>query len=145
MFEHTAKLAWPEVRSLAEYFCASTAHNTPELYAEMQGIADGAGVDLLDIVALNWRSEISLGQASDGCTSLSWRKNGAARVLAQNWDWTTLVRDNLAVVQIERPDKPVIYMVTEVSTNCLLDCNASVLWGWLISMAGAFMGGNRPE
>jgi isopenicillin-N N-acyltransferase-like protein len=51
----------------------------------MRGIADGAGVRLLDIVALNVRTEINFGLFSDGCTSLAWL--GEKRTwLAQNWD-----------------------------------------------------------
>ncbi|GES61918.1 acyl-CoA:6-aminopenicillanic-acid-acyltransferase [Aspergillus terreus] len=113
MFEVTANMCWEKVRTLAEEFRASLEQKTPDLYAEMQGIAEGAGQDILDVVALNCRSEISFGSFSDGCTSLSWKKNAGARVLAQNWDWTNMVKANLALVSIEQAGKPKIYMVTE--------------------------------
>jgi isopenicillin-N N-acyltransferase-like protein len=119
MFEYTTKMNWQAVLQLAEEFRASLERSTPDLYLEMQGIAEGAGVDILDIVALNCRSEISFGSFSDGCTSLSWKKNDNARILAQNWDWTTLVRGNLALVDIELPGKPRIYMITEVGCCCI--------------------------
>jgi isopenicillin-N N-acyltransferase-like protein len=51
----------------------------------MRGIADGAGKQLLDIVALNVRTEINFGLFSDGCTSLAWHTEEHAW-LAQNWD-----------------------------------------------------------
>jgi len=51
----------------------------------MHGIADGAGVTYEEILALNVRTELMFGLFSDGCTSLSWRTNGASLV-AQNWD-----------------------------------------------------------
>ena len=51
----------------------------------MQGIADGSGRDLLDIVALNVRTEINFGLFSDGCTALAWHTEERAW-LAQNWD-----------------------------------------------------------
>lgn len=60
-------------------------------YEEMQGIADGSGRDLLDIVALNVRTEINFGLFSDGCTSVAWHTEKRAW-LAQNWD----VRDRLS-------------------------------------------------
>ncbi|GAB1208174.1 hypothetical protein APSETT445_006915 [Aspergillus pseudonomiae] len=104
---------WPQVRALAEEFRLTAEQTIPDIHAEMQGIADGAGVDLLDIVALNCRSEISLGRFSDGCTALSWKMSEQARTLAQNWDWTTSVGKNMAMVRIEQPGKPVIHMVTE--------------------------------
>lgn len=80
----------------------------------MEGIAEGAELDMLDIVALNCRSEIALGKFSDGCTALCWKKHDNARVLSQNWDWTAPVMKNLAMVSIEQAGKPTIYMVTEV-------------------------------
>ncbi|KAI9928924.1 hypothetical protein ASPWEDRAFT_49394 [Aspergillus wentii DTO 134E9] len=112
MFQHTANKSWENVRLLAEEFRVSAEKLTPDIYAEMQGIAEGASLNILDIVALNCRSEIAFG-FSDGCTSLSWKKSENARVLTQNWDWTTLVKRNLALVSIEREAKPTIYMVTE--------------------------------
>lgn len=114
MFQHTSKLSWQEVREVANEFQPSLEKSTPHLYSEMQGIAEGAELDVLDIVALNCRSEIALGRFSDGCTSLCWKKNDHARVLSQNWDWTPTVQKNLAMVSIEQAGKPLIYMVTEV-------------------------------
>ena len=50
------------------------------------GVADGAGVQLADIIALNVRTEIAFGLFSDGCTALGWRTEQAS-YLCQNWDW----------------------------------------------------------
>ena len=75
------------------------------------------GVQLLDIVALNSRSEIALGLLNDGCTSLAWTFKSESphkQVLAQNWDWTEDVGKNLALVSIEQKGKPKIWMMTEV-------------------------------
>lgn len=114
MFKYTSKLSWDGVRQVAEEFRASVQQLTPDIYTEMLGIAEGAGVDILDVVALNARSEIALGRFSDGCTSLSWRKGESSRILAQNWDWTAQVKKDLAMMAIEQVGKPTIYMVTEV-------------------------------
>ncbi|KAL2008330.1 hypothetical protein VTN00DRAFT_8312 [Thermoascus crustaceus] len=113
MFKYTSKLSWDGVRQVAEEFRASVQQLTPDIYTEILGIAEGAGVDMLDIVALNARSEIALGRFSDGCTSLSWKKSDGSRILAQNWDWTAQVKKNLAMMAIEQVGKPTIYMVTE--------------------------------
>lgn len=115
MFQNTSKLSWPEVREISKEFQPALAKLTPHLLAEMEGIAEGAELDILDVVALNCRSEIALGKFSDGCTTLSWKKGENTRVLSQNWDWTARVRTNLAMVSIEQVGKPTIYMVTEVS------------------------------
>lgn len=114
MFQHTSKLSWAEVREVAKEFQHPLKTLTPHLYAEMGGIAEGAELDVLDIVALNCRSEIALGKFSDGCTTLCWKKDDNTRVLSQNWDWTATVMKNLAMVSIEQAGKPTIYMVTEV-------------------------------
>ncbi|KAJ5674091.1 hypothetical protein N7462_009530 [Penicillium macrosclerotiorum] len=114
MFEYTSKLSWSEVREVAKEFQPVLVERTPHLFAEMEGIAEGAGLDVLDIVALNCRSEIALGKFSDGCSTLCWKKNDHCRVLSQNWDWTDTVKKNLAMVSIEQLGKPTIYMVTEV-------------------------------
>jgi isopenicillin-N N-acyltransferase-like protein len=51
----------------------------------MPGIADGSQRDILDIIALNVRTEIAFGLFSDGCTSLFW-KTPTHTFLGQNWD-----------------------------------------------------------
>jgi isopenicillin-N N-acyltransferase-like protein len=114
MFQQTSKLDWDAVRNLAREYAATIEKLTPELYVEMQGIADGSGLDLLDIVALNCRSEIALGHFSDGCTSLGWKTREEGVILSQNWDWTARVKKNLVLMSIEKPNQPKIYMVTEV-------------------------------
>ncbi|KAJ5648480.1 hypothetical protein N7490_004852 [Penicillium lividum] len=113
MFAHTSKLSWPDVREIAKDFQPALVTLVPDIYAEMEGIAEGAKLDVLDIVAINCRSEIALGKFSDGCTSLCWKKNDTARILSQNWDWAAPVGQNMAMVSIEQTGKPTLYMVTE--------------------------------
>ncbi|OQD99494.1 hypothetical protein PENSOL_c006G00068 [Penicillium solitum] len=113
MFQNTSKLAWKDVREVATEFQPTLQNLTPHLFTEMEGIAEGAGLDVLDIIALNCRSEIALGRFSDGCTTLNWKKSETTRVLSQNWDWTKTVKKNLAMVSIEQVGKPTIYMITE--------------------------------
>lgn len=64
----------------------------------MRGIANGAQLDMEDIIALNVRSEIGLTNypntpkvalpaITDGCTSIVQRsQDGSTVILAQNWD-----------------------------------------------------------
>lgn len=79
----------------------------------MRGIADGAERDILDIVALNVRTEIAFGQFSDGCTSVSW--HGEKRAwLGQNWDWMPEQKRNLIILRVKsNDDRPSFAMVTE--------------------------------
>ena len=104
MFQQTSQLDWAAVRRIAHDFAQTISTLTPEIYLEMDGIAEGAGVDVLDIVALNCRSEIALGHFSDGCTSLGWKRDGDSDViLSQNWDWTRRVKRNCVLMSIEQP------------------------------------------
>ena len=112
MFARTSTLSWPEVRSLASSFALTIEKLTPDIYTEMLGIAEGSGLDILDIVALNCRSEIALGNFSDGCTSMGWKLDGEV-LLAQNWDWTRRVKGNCVLMSIKGERKPRIWMVTE--------------------------------
>ena len=57
----------------------------PEYLREIEGVANGAGVDFASILALNIRTEVAYGMAADGCTALSW-KTANASFIAQNWD-----------------------------------------------------------
>ncbi|KAI0090801.1 AAT-domain-containing protein [Irpex rosettiformis] len=115
IFQTTCKFDWARVRSVASEYHETIARLVPDYLEEMRGIADGVGtseVDILDIVALNARSEIALGQWDDGCTALSWKLENK-QILAQNWDWRTSVGKNLALASICQDDKPDIWMVIE--------------------------------
>ncbi|KAJ7625758.1 acyl-coenzyme A:6-aminopenicillanic acid acyl-transferase-domain-containing protein [Roridomyces roridus] len=114
MFQRTSNLDWPAVRDISIAYQKTLQSLTPEIYEEIEGIAEGAGLDVLDIVALNVRSEMALGLFSDGCTSLGWKLPGSGDViLAQNWDWTPRVQENMAMMSIDQPGHPKIYMMTE--------------------------------
>ncbi|GBE80816.1 AAT-domain-containing protein [Sparassis latifolia] len=117
IFLENCKFEWPKVLGLAAQYRSIIAALAPELLEEMRGIADGVGgtdVGLLDIVALNSRSEIALGLWDDGCTSLAWNMRGSGKqLLAQNWDWRTSVGENLALAHITQVGKPSIWMVIE--------------------------------
>lgn len=84
-FSKSAKLDWPAVRDVAGRFAANIREKWPRYYEEMQGVARGSGLDFLDILALNVRTEIAFGLAADGCTSLAWAQ-GETCLIGQNWD-----------------------------------------------------------
>lgn len=94
-FQHECRLTKDEVLARARLYESVLAERFPSYFAGLQGIAAGAGADLLEIVALNVRYEILYYQyaikgIADGCTSLvvdrSRSENGRL-LLAQNWDW----------------------------------------------------------
>lgn len=76
-------MSWPAVVQEAERYVKPLEQVAPRYLQEIQGIAEGAGLLFLDILALNVRTEINFGlftdeaktmdPPSDGCTSMSWR------------------------------------------------------------------------
>lgn len=81
----------------------------PEYLAGMQGIAQGSGVSLAEVAALNVRYEIlydgfgRIGGGIDGCTSfaLTPEKTGGPLLLGENWDWIPEVKGALIATQTE--------------------------------------------
>ncbi|KAI5477520.1 acyl-coenzyme A:6-aminopenicillanic acid acyl-transferase-domain-containing protein [Pseudohyphozyma bogoriensis] len=113
IFQDMAKLSWDQSLALAEGFRVSCQKLCPELLKEMEGIAEGAGVPLLHVVALNCRSEIALTAPMDGCTAFAWNYEGK-QWLTQNWDWRHSVLDGLIVLDIASHGKrPAMKFVTE--------------------------------
>ncbi|RVX67061.1 hypothetical protein B0A52_08304 [Exophiala mesophila] len=124
MFKKTSNMDWAAAKIIAQDYAVTLQRLTPEIYSEMEGIAEGSGLDILDIVTLNCRSEIALGMFSDGCTSLGWVRSDGV-FLAQNWDWTARVKDNVAIMSIDQPGKPKIFMVNEAGLVGKIGFNSS--------------------
>ncbi|KAL4887539.1 acyl-coenzyme A:6-aminopenicillanic acid acyl-transferase-domain-containing protein [Aspergillus karnatakaensis] len=118
LFLETAGADWNESKTRAATYLPALEQNEPDLVEEMKGIAAGAGVDFLDILALNLRSEISLTNYSDGCTSIITTNNSPnasekSVFLAQNWDWVGEAGTSTAFFDISKNGKPRIRMMGE--------------------------------
>ena len=71
-----------------ERILATLAEWRPSLVAELGGVAEGAGVELAQVVALNARTEIlALGRGGASECSTVTAVLGGARTGAQTWDW----------------------------------------------------------
>ncbi|RTZ39134.1 hypothetical protein EKL30_18435 [Candidimonas sp. SYP-B2681] len=109
-------VSWEVAVERAHGYIPAIERYDADLIAEMQGMADGLKRPLVDIVALNARSEVIFSAAAlDGCTSLSAipPKTDGHTYIAQNWDHYLRWHDVMLVVEIEQIDKPRILMVTE--------------------------------
>ncbi len=113
-------VSWEEARRVSEYYLSLVRDFEPEYAEEMRGIADGAGVDLLDIVALNSRTEIMYADCSKAgvtaCTSISLMAQateGGHIIAAQNWDYSRLLEDGVVIVHVYQEDKPNFVMLAE--------------------------------
>ncbi|KAF2087508.1 AAT-domain-containing protein [Saccharata proteae CBS 121410] len=115
LFASTAKLTWPQVRTTALSFESSLRRKWPAYLQEMCGVADGAGVEVADIIALNVRTEISFGLFSDGCSMY----------IAQNWDWQPAQLPNLLHLTITSHLHPTIQTITEAGILSKIGLNDS--------------------
>jgi isopenicillin-N N-acyltransferase-like protein len=113
-------LNWEESRRCGLTFEKAIRALDADLIDEMRGVADGAGLDYEDILAMNSRSEIlsvTTGASSDeGCTAIgvvSDRTDTNRMYHCQNWDWRASQEKALIILRIEQPGKPSILMLTE--------------------------------
>ncbi|MDN4523002.1 C45 family autoproteolytic acyltransferase/hydolase [Fictibacillus fluitans] len=114
IFLEMGNVSWSEARKFAEQYIQSIAEYDQEILDEIIGISKGSGQHLLDIMALNTRSEILLN--SDGCTSMAVVPKGAKKretLLAQNWDWNPEINPGVILLEIDQAPRPNILMATE--------------------------------
>jgi isopenicillin-N N-acyltransferase-like protein len=118
----------------------------PAYLDEMQGIADGAGVSLADVILINCRTEMMFGHSElkmvcreleDSCTGLVVMPEHAAtgRLMhAHNWDWRQECADTGIVLRMRRDgaDQP----------DLLLFAEAGALGRHGFNSAGLSMSGN---
>ncbi|MEW6624485.1 MAG: C45 family peptidase [Bacillota bacterium] len=116
LFWSYSKITWKEAAAKSEQYIPYIQKYDPHIWEEIQGIADGSGRSLLDIVALNARSEIMLtAKALDGCTSFGVLAGaaGGKSYMGQNWDWKEEVTEAVIALEIYQDNKPAIKMITE--------------------------------
>ncbi|MFI7135162.1 C45 family autoproteolytic acyltransferase/hydrolase [Nonomuraea sp. NPDC050153] len=122
-FAASCGLNWQEVCERARMWLPLVSDFAPDLLEEVEGIAEGAGRELLEIMALNARGEIvydstfaDLREDSDGCSSFALlpEASGDGHVYAgQNWDWRERAADSVIMLRISAPAKPTIIMQIE--------------------------------
>ncbi len=128
VFWHFAGWDWPKVRQEAARFEAPVAEFRPGVVAEMRGIADGAGIDFLDVLAINVRTEVMFaararqacllmgnpGAHMGECSSFAVLPAEPGPVLmGQNWDWLVHARDTVVVLDARPDDGPRLITVVE--------------------------------
>ncbi|WP_260841966.1 C45 family autoproteolytic acyltransferase/hydolase [Siminovitchia fortis] len=118
LFYVAKKMSWQEAREHSLLHLNAIEKYDFQMIEEMEGIAEGAGVDFEDILTLNARSEIALtniGEVfSDGCTSMAVSSPIIKdTIIGQTWDWTASQKNSLLLLDIEAKNAPLITMVTE--------------------------------
>lgn len=112
-----------ELRTIGAEVEARVRGFSPEIADEIDGIAEGAGVERHRIYVLNARSELMAG-TGDGCTSVFVPTRG---LLGQNWDWLALLEPLIVVLRIERDDGLRLATLTEPGMVGKIGCNAAGL------------------
>jgi isopenicillin-N N-acyltransferase-like protein len=114
IFAHYTGLAWEQVRARAGAFVEPIDALDVQLLPELEGIAEGAGVDAEDILALNVRTEVMYGLGAPGaaaaeCTAvgLAGTRSAEGHVLvAENWDWKPRARDTCVLLVMAPHGRP---------------------------------------
>lgn len=128
-------IGWSEARRSAELYIQSIAEYDQEIFDEIIGISEGSGQDLLDIIALNARSEILLN--SDGCTSMAFVPKATENretLLAQNWDWNPEINKGVILLEIGQDPRPTILMR---GAPLMLNPQAQILMYSFLKKAGS--------
>jgi len=101
-----------EILQHADFFRKIIDEFEPGYSEEIDGIAQGAGVDPLWIFALNARTEILSRNtgASNECTAVYFSEPS---ILGQNWDWGRALEPLTVLMKIVQANGHVIFMLTE--------------------------------
>ena len=140
-FAHYARWDWATVRREAARFEAPIGQFRPGYLEEMRGIADGAGLDLTDVLAINVRTEVMYSakarQAPRGARQIPAECSAFAYVpgpgragpviLGQNWDWLLHAARTLVVLEARPQDGPDFVTVVEAGLLAKTGMNAAGL------------------
>jgi isopenicillin-N N-acyltransferase-like protein len=146
-FEHFAGWDWATVRREAARFEAPVQAFRPAYVEELRGIADGAGLDLTDVLAINVRTEVMY--AAQGRHAAQARHapvekkripsecSAFARVpapsqeghalIGQNWDWLLHSAQTIVVLEVRQDDGPDFVTVVEAGLLAKAGMNAAGL------------------
>lgn len=131
IFEYYGKLDWSRACAIGRQYREAIREFDPRYIEEMQGIAEGTGLEEDDLLALNARTEILARLAFERpelrlrgeCTSFGFfprSSDAEPTLIGQNWDWLDLTRESLIVLEAEPNDGP--SFVTIVEAGLLAKC-----------------------
>ena len=136
------------IRKLAREFAPHVTAFDPAYLEEMQGIADGAGVTVEDVIFINCRAEMMFGaramidsEKSDGCTAvivLPEASDDGKLIHAHNWDWREECVDTGVVLRIRRDRGPDMLIFVEAGGLARHGLNAAG-----ISVTGNYLACDR--
>src|SRR5215470_6129660 len=135
---------WETVRREAARYEAPIAAFGQGYLTEMRGIAEGAGLDFVDVLAINVRTEVmfaakarhaaaSAGPAHTGpaeCSAFAVAPapgRQGTTLIGQNWDWLPHTAETVVVLEVRQDDAPDFVTVVEAGLLAKTGMNSSGL------------------
>jgi isopenicillin-N N-acyltransferase-like protein len=125
VFAHYAHWDRATVREQAARFRAPIEAHGPKYLEEIRGIAEGAGLEELDVLAINVRTEIMFAASArdaerrrlppecSAFAALPARTGDGRTLVGQNWDWLVHAFDTTVVLEARQDDGPDYVTVVE--------------------------------
>lgn len=137
VFAHFARWDWRRVRDEAARFVQPISDFGAPYLEEMRGIAVGSGLDFLDVLALNLRTEILFAARARQagatlppvaeCTSFADVEDDDTRLLGQNWDWMPFAKDTVVLLEAVPDAGPAWMSVVEAGLLAKFGMNSAGL------------------
>jgi isopenicillin-N N-acyltransferase-like protein len=150
-FAHFAGWDWPAVRREAARFEAPIGEFMPAYLEELRGIADGVGLDLADVLAINVRTEVMYSAKARQAPRTGTPRTGTPRtgtqlpaecsafacvpapgqedpvLIGQNWDWLLHSAQTMVVLEVRQDEGPDFVTVVEAGLLAKTGMNAAGL------------------
>lgn len=132
VFQHYAGLDHGQAVALARKFIPVIQAFDPHIFEEIRGIAEGAKVELEEILALNARTELMYPDrlATGECTALTALPEATAAgqmLLGQNWDWKPHLMETTVLLEAQQEGKPNVVTLTEAGIVGKIGLNSAGL------------------
>lgn len=154
VFTDATGWSWREVREQARLFVGPMERFEPRFVEEMRGIAEGAGLEDIDVFAMNVRTEVmfaAYAREAGGiahadrlppeCTSFALMGERAAdgrMLIGQTWDWLGHALDTTVILEAHQDEGPDFVTVVEagllakfgMNSSGIGVCNNGLVCGW---------------
>lgn len=137
VFAHYAGWDWSRVREEAALYEEPIKAYGAKYMDELRGIAEGAGLELVDVLAINVRTEVMFaaqarqaGRLPSECSAFAVLPEASAdghTLVGQNWDWLPHCFDTVVVLEAEQDDGPNFVTVVEAGLLAKTGMNSSGL------------------
>ncbi|GAB6859173.1 C45 family autoproteolytic acyltransferase/hydolase [Microbacterium xylanilyticum] len=130
-------ITWPQATAHAMKYLDAIHRASPDIVAELEGIADGAALPFVDVLAMNCRTEIMWAQVNRDapktsalrgeCSSFGLHPDNTGTghtLVGQNWDWLVHAADSVILLEVEPDDGPNFVTVVEAGLLAKASLNA---------------------